>query len=153
MVTATQAQKKFGAPGGNLEGQYMTVWSVPADIRSQLSHVRFSALGTTGFPSKIYMNNLLKAPLERSLRNLIAKNFHREMKTWDGCYIIRNARGLSSWSLHAWGLAIDVNAATNRLGAKPILTNGFVKCFTDAGFDWGGIWKRPDGMHFQLTAL
>ena len=28
-----------------------------------------------------------------------------------------------------------------------------VKCFTDANFDWGGNWKTPDGMHFQLATL
>ena len=152
MITPAQAKAKFGEPG-MAEGNYMLVWSVPADIRSALAHVRFSALGTTGFPGKIYMNKQLKIPLEAALRNIITRGFGPEMKTWDGCYIIRNARGLSSWSMHSWGLAIDVNAATNRLGAKPLLSKGFVKSFTDVGFDWGGIWSRPDGMHFQLAAF
>jgi len=153
MVTPTAAQRRFGTPGGATEGQYMRIWNVPADIRQAFAHVRFSALGTTGFPTRIYLNNLLQAPLEQALRNLIARGFAAEMRTWDGCYIIRNARGLTSWSLHAWGLAVDMNAATNRLGAKPTLSRGFVKCFTDAGFDWGGTWRRPDGMHFQLSSL
>lgn len=152
MITPAQARARFGDPGVS-EGNYMTVWAVPADIRSSLAHVRFSALGTNGFPGKIYMNKGLQAPLDAALRNVIGRGFGPEMKTWDGCYIIRNARGLSSWSLHSWGLAIDVNAATNRLGAKPTLSSGFVKSFTDVGFDWGGIWTRADGMHFQLAAL
>jgi hypothetical protein len=152
MITPAQAKAKFGEPGVS-EGTYMLVWTVPADIRSALAHVRFSALGTTGFPSKIYMNKSLKISLEQALRNVIARGLSAEMKTWDGCYIIRNARGLSSWSLHAWGLAIDTNAATNRLGAPPTLSQGFVRCFTDAGLDWGGKWSRPDGMHFQLASF
>jgi len=131
----------------------MVVWQVPADIRAAFKHVRFSALGTVGFPTRIYMNQLLVGPLEQALRNLMERGFAREMATWDGCYIIRNARGLDDWSLHAWGLAVDVNAATNRLGAKPTLSAGFVKCFTDAGLHWGGRWRRPDGMHFQLATL
>jgi hypothetical protein len=28
-----------------------------------------------------------------------------------------------------------------------------VACFKDAGFDWGGEWSKPDGMHFQLSAI
>jgi hypothetical protein len=54
-------------------------------------------------------------------------------------------------SLHSWGLAIDINAATNRFGGKPTMSAELVKCFTDAGFDWGGVWSNPDGMHFQLA--
>jgi hypothetical protein len=88
--------------------------------------------------------------LEAGLRNLITRGLTGELSTWDGCYIVRNARGLSSWSMHAWGLAFDINAATNRLGAKPTLSAAFVKCFTDAGFVWGGTWRRADGMHFEV---
>lgn len=154
MVTAAQALKKFGDPATRHdEGVYMTIWTVPADIRKALAHVRFSAMGTVGFPEKIYCNKAMVKPLEQALRNLIERGFAQEMKTWDGCFIIRNGRGLSSWSMHAWGLAIDTNAATNRLGAPPTLSAGFVKCFTDAGFDWGGTWKRQDGMHFQLSTI
>jgi len=154
MVTASQALRTFGQPGNAAaESRYMVTWTVPTDIRQSLAHVRFSALGTLGFPVRIYMNRALQAPLEQALRNLIARGRAQELATWDGCYIVRNARGLQSWSLHAWGLAVDVNAATNRLGAAPTLSRAFVKCFTDAGFDWGGNWSRPDGMHFQIARL
>ncbi|MEI9945613.1 MAG: M15 family metallopeptidase [Chitinophagaceae bacterium] len=152
MITPTQAAAKFGQPG-KAEGTYMTIWNVPKDIVAAFSHVQFTALGKMGFPSKIYLNKYIKTPLEQALRNLIAKRLHKEMRSWDGCYVIRNTRGLSAWSLHAWGLAVDVNAASNRLGHTPALSKGFIKCFTDAGFDWGGLWRRPDGMHFQLAAF
>ena len=56
-------------------------------------------------------------------------------------------------SLHSWGIAIDVNAFENGLNQIPKLSPGFVKCFTDAGFEWGGTWKRKDGMHFQLAKI
>jgi hypothetical protein len=55
--------------------------------------------------------------------------------------------------LHSWGVAFDVNASWNGLGVEPKLSAGFVKCITDAGFDWGGTWKRKDGMHFQLSKI
>ena len=71
------------------------------------------------------------------------------------CFNIRPQRGAKTSSLHSWGVAVDVNAAWNPfvVGKKPTLSEGFVKCFTDAGFDWGGTWKRPDGMHFQLRKI
>ena len=79
---------------------------------------------------------------------------YNELKTWDGCFNIRKQRGsLLSMSLHSWGVAIDVNAAWNGLGKVPQLTPAFVKACKDAGFDWGGEWKRKDGMHFQLSKI
>ena len=56
-------------------------------------------------------------------------------------------------SLHSWGIAIDVNAFENGLHQEPRLSAGFVKCFTDAGFIWGGNWRRKDGMHFELAKI
>ena len=102
-------------------------------------------------PKKIYCNKLIVEPLKAAFKNLIDRKFVSELKTWDGCYQVRKMRGLSSQSLHSWGLAVDLNQSTNQLGKQPTLSAGFVKCFTDAGFDWGGVWQRKDGMHFQLS--
>jgi hypothetical protein len=56
-------------------------------------------------------------------------------------------------SLHSWGLAVDFNAAWNGFGAVPTMSPELVACFTDAGFAWGGVWKKPDGMHHQIAVL
>jgi hypothetical protein len=93
------------------------------------------------------------APLSKAFKNLIDTGHVNELKTYDGCFNIRKKRGLNSMSLHSWGVAIDVNAFENGLGVDPKLSAGFVKCFTDAGFQWGGIWRRKDGMHFQLSSI
>ena len=93
------------------------------------------------------------SPLSKALQALISTGKVSELKTWDGCFNIRRKRGLTSMSLHSWGIAIDVNAAWNGLNKTPTLTPGFVKCFTDNGFDWGGTWQRKDGMHFQLSNI
>lgn len=95
----------------------------------------------------------MNAPLEKALSNLIRTGHIEELKTWDGCFNIRKKKRGSTPSLHSWGLAIDVNAAWNGFGEIPTLSSGFVQCFTDSGFDWGGIWTRPDGMHFQLSKI
>lgn len=141
MITSKQCFEKFGEPGLKTEGKYMVVFDVPAELE-------------IGFiPKKIYCNKLLVGPLKSAFKNLIDRNFVEELKTWDGCYQVRKKRGLQSMSLHSWGLAVDLNQATNQLGKEPTLSAEFVKCFTDAGFDWGGTWQRKDGMHFQLSKL
>lgn len=154
MVTSAQALKKYGNPYlTSTQNNNFELWVVDTDILEGLKHVRFSAIGTIGFPKKIFLNKDMKEPLKHALRHLIQFGFNKEMKTWDGCFNIRQKRGLKSFSLHAWAIACDVNQAENQLGMTPKLSAGFVKCFTDAGFDWGGIWTRKDGMHFQLAKI
>jgi len=138
MVTSAQCLKKYGDP--TLE-RSLNVWDVPTELE----------IGV--LPKKIYCNKDMVKPLEQAFKNLIQRNHVMELKTWDGCFNIRKKRGLVSMSLHSWGIAIDVNAAWNGLNKTPQLSAGFVKCFTDAGFDWGGTWTRKDGMHFQLKSI
>lgn len=138
MVTAAQCLRKYGDP--TLQNN-LVMWDVPTELEIGI------------IPKRIYCNRDLIRPLEQAFRNLITRGFVEELKTWDGCFNIRKKRGLNSMSLHSWAIAIDVNAFENGLGVEPKLSAGFVKCFTDAGFDWGGSWKRKDGMHFQLSRI
>jgi hypothetical protein len=142
MVTSAQCLKKWGDPTivAN-ELKYMTVWDVPA-------HLEIGVI-----PKRLYCNKIIVAPLSQAFTNLIDREFVKELKTFDGCFNVRRKRGLKSLSLHSWGIAVDVNAAWNGLGKEPTLSEGFIKCFTDAGFDWGGTWTRKDGMHFQLNNI
>jgi hypothetical protein len=91
--------------------------------------------------------------LEKAFKNIIDRGLVNELKTWDGCFNIRKKRGATSASLHSWGIAIDINAAWNGFGKPPTMSKELVSCFKDVGFDWGGDWTRPDGMHFQLASL
>jgi hypothetical protein len=142
MVSSKQCFDKWGDPlTTHDEGNYMTLWDVPEGLE----------IGV--IPRRIYCNKAMINPLTTAFSLLIDRDFVGELKTWDGCFNIRKKRGLASQSLHSWGIAIDVNAAWNGLGKEPVLSAGFVKCFTDAGFDWGGTWKRKDGMHFQLAKI
>jgi hypothetical protein len=98
----------------------------------------------------VYGHKLMEAPLRQAFKNLVASGYVKELKTFDGCVCVRPMTSGNGWSVHSWGLAIDFNALRNAYGAKPTFSAGFVKCFTDAGFEWGGNWHTPDGMHFQL---
>jgi hypothetical protein len=138
MVTSAEALKKYGLPE---KEAHMTLWEVPAH------------LWVAPLPKKIYCNKDMVKPLLSAICELHATGHIKELKTWDGCFNIRKKRGLSSSSLHSWGIAIDVNAATNGLNKEPTLSEGFVKCFTNNGFEWGGTWKRKDGMHMQLASI
>jgi len=154
MVTSQQALKKYGDPNlTTTQSKHFELWIVEDEIRQAFNHVRFSALGTIGFPKKIFINKDFKPVLKQALQNLIDRGFSTELKTWDGVFIIRTKRGLNSLSLHSFALAVDVNASENQLHQTPKLSAGFVKCFTDAGCDWGGTWTRKDGMHFQLSKI
>jgi hypothetical protein len=138
MVTSAQALKKYGNPENQTS---MILWDVP------------SALEIGVIPKKIYCNKDLVEPLTNAFKSLINSGYVSELKTWDGCFNIRKKRGLASMSLHSWAIAIDVNAFENGLNMRPKLSLGFVRCFTDNGFDWGGTWQRKDGMHFQLSKI
>lgn len=138
MVTASKCFAKYGDPN---KQNNMTLWDVP-------THLEIGII-----PKKIYCNRDIVAPLQKAFENLIRTGHVKELKTWDGCFNIRKKRGLSSMSLHSWGIAVDVNAFENGLGKDPKLSAGFVKCFTDAGFNWGGTWRRKDGMHFELATI
>lgn len=139
MITSSQALKKYGQP--STDNKSLVLWDVP------------SALEIGVIPKRIYCNKDLVKPLETAFANLIKTGCVNELKTWDGCFNIRKKRGLNSMSLHSWGLAVDVNAFENGLNVTPKLSPEFVKCFVDAGFDWGGTWQRLDGMHFQLASI
>jgi hypothetical protein len=139
MVTSQDCLKKYGMPSPG--AKYLVLFVPPTTVPS------------TAIPRRIYCSKDLVIPLQKAITNLVNRGFIEELKTWDGCFNVRQQRGGSSWSLHSWGIAVDVNAQWNRMGAAPTLSDGFVQCFTDAGFDWGGTWKRPDGMHFQLSKI
>lgn len=139
MVTSADCERKYGPASDR--NKWLVVWDVPENLE-------------IGFiPKKIYCNKDMVVPLSHAFNNLIQRGLVSELKTWDGCFNIRKKRGGKTMSLHSWAIAIDVNAFANCFGCKPKLTTKFVKCFTDAGFDWGGTWTKPDGMHFQLAKI
>lgn len=139
MVTSQQALKKYGKP--TINNPHLVLWDVPSELE----------IGV--IPKRIYCNKDLIGPISEAFKKLIDTKAVNELKTWDGCFNIRNKRGLASMSLHSWAIAVDVNAFENGLNQIPKLSKEFVECFTSSGFDWGGTWTRKDGMHFQLSKI
>ena len=138
MITSSDCFKRFGAPETEL---HMVLWDVPSELEVGV------------IPKRIYCNRVMIEPLTKAFRNIIDRRLVAELITWDGCFNIRKKKGSLAVSLHAWGLAIDINAAWNGWKKKPTMSKELVACFTDAGFEWGGRWAAQDGMHFQLARL
>jgi hypothetical protein len=156
MISAADCYKKYGEPSKT--NPFLTWWDVPT--KYEINQI----------PKKLWCNKDLVKPLEQAFENLLTRGFIPELCTWDGCFNIRVIRGYEKkhealtktgrakeaaalMSIHSWAIGIDVNAFENQLGQVPKLSAGFVKCFTDAGFDWGGKFNRVDGMHFQLAQI
>lgn len=70
-------------------------------------------------------------------------------------YACRKIRGSSTWSNHAWGLAVDLNAPENPMGPR----NGKIRQYPKVialwksyGFRWGGDYSgRADDMHMEFV--
>ena len=135
LLSASECLLRYGEPERE---KAMVLWDVPAELE----------IGV--IPKRLYCNRDMVKPLSAAFGNLVRRGLVGQLKTWDGCFNIRTKRGATTASLHSWGVAVDLNAAWNGFGKTPTLSPGFVKCFTDAGLDWGGVWSKPDGMHFQL---
>jgi hypothetical protein len=160
MITDKDCLDKWGEPKNDAKWQskIMTLWYADTTlVNNELLEYRESTL-----PSKIFMNKLLVDPFTKVIKQLIKEDLLGLIKTWDGCFFIRKMKVIKNgkitfsnrYSLHSWGVALDIDASWNQLGnCKPKLDRRIVKVFQDNGFDWGGDFKSCDGMHFQLKEI
>ena len=121
--------------GLGFEHDWMTLWNAPK-----------------GLPFKrIYCNVDLVCDLDLIFDGIFMNGLEKEIKKFDGCFNIRKIRGSKNrWSLHSFGLAIDFNASTNKLGTFGDMHPDIFDIFRSYGWVWGGDFKRKDPMHFQL---
>lgn len=83
-----------------------------------------------------------------------------KLDVFGGCLNVRRMRGGTSWSIHSWGAAIDLDPDNNQLKwgkekalfSKPIY-NDFWKIVEDEGGVSLGRERNYDWMHFQFAAL
>ena len=85
----------------------------------------------------------------------LAKHHPEVLADYNGCFNFRKMRGGSSYSLHAYGAAIDFCAGTNgnhtSWPTKATMPLGAMEIFAREGWlSAGAFWGR-DGMHFQAT--
>jgi hypothetical protein len=150
-IFQSQLSDIFGEPN---EGQFARDYLRTLDLSEYaeaFSHVRDFEGNKWG--CKIYTNFAMHGPLKRAFDAIVAQGLAGQLKSYDGSWNIRRMKGGNSWSVHSWGMAIDFNAATNPFGPELItdFSDEFIKCFTQAGMEWGGSWSgNKDAMHYQL---
>lgn len=105
------------------------------------------------FPeTHIHVHKHFRAMLTKAFKQLEYNGLHKEIKSCDGCFKVRNTKNDNSViSLHAWGVALDMNAEDNPHGSFGVWSPAFIKVMRDndiyCGQDWGG---RKDPMHFAM---
>lgn len=155
MITSAQLIKKYGDPRINTaqwEAKNMTLYDVPLPIEQR----------NPVMPNRIYCHRDFAATLNAWFTAMAQSSLIHEIKTWDGCFNIRQKRGSSSLSIHAFGMAVDFNAAHNPLGLtrEQCIAKGLTpfspmfidlaRKFVNCGADWV---KRPDLMHYEVKTL
>lgn len=75
---------------------------------------------------------------------------------YGGVYNFRAKRGGSSYSVHAWGAAIDLDADDNTFRdswpMKADMSLEIMECFAREGWKSAGAFWGYDAMHFEATA-
>lgn len=123
----------------------------PAWVASNIVRVDLPRVGRA-YVHRIMAPQLLAAFAEIQQAGLIE---HFDPSQFGGGWVARHIdwNPAKPLSMHAWGLAIDLNTRDNALGARPQMNGTIVQIFERWGFAWGGNWNRPDGMHFELARV
>jgi hypothetical protein len=169
-----------------------TTWKPGCPVA--LTQLRYVTVSFRGFDHKAHtgelvVNESVATRVVEAFRSIFAAGFPiEEMRlvttadldaapTGDGndtaAFVCRATRGSSTWSAHAYGLAIDIDPFQNpyskgaevlpelassyldRAEVRPgmILPGGpVVRAFAAIGWTWGGEWRSPvDRMHMTAT--
>lgn len=115
------------------------------------------AAGEVPLLGEVTCHRLLIPQLAAALNEIAERGLAGEIDPaqYGGCYVPRfvDRNPDLPLSMHAFGLAVDLNVATNQLGTAGDMDPRVVQIFERWGFVWGGEWSRPDPMHFELARL
>ena len=119
--------------------------------------------GASGY---VYYHAYIAKNVGGNIRNHVeADHQDQAVRYLVGGYNCRYIAGTTSWSLHAWGAAVDTNSSTNPMGQNfwnglgadgknhgTTLPDIWAGPYPGHKFFWGLNWdSKPDPMHFQYA--
>lgn len=152
-MTTQQATKRYGTPNPTGEG-YLTTIQLPYPMRI--------AWDTDVSVSKMRCHRLVANNFSNVFNDLLAHYGYDKIKElgidlFGGCFNYRKKINGSSWSMHSWAIAIDLDPARNTLRetsrtarfARPEY-KPMIDIFYKHGFISLGVEKNMDWMHFEI---
>lgn len=152
-MTTAQVIKKYGTPNETGAGYLVTI-KLPYPMRI--------AWDTDSSVSTMRCHRLVADKLLAVFNDLLSHYGYDKIKElgidlYGGCFNYRRMRNGSAWSMHAWGIAIDLDPARNTMKetkrtarfARPeykkmidiFYKHGFISLGREKDFDW---------MHFEI---
>jgi len=126
----SQISKVFGEPGSS-----QTKVKMPA--------------GPNGEEIDVTCHSKIAERMKAAFQEIKDRDLSHLIKSFDGCYNYREMTGGSNLSIHSWGTAFDVNAASNGYGQKNRTEDQRI---LSEVFQRYGFFNLPnDWMHFQYT--
>ena len=136
-----------------------------SQVKCQLPFTMVLAWDTGTKLTSYSCHKLVKEPMER-IWNRVYEHYGYDkivdlrLHMFGGCLNVRKMRGGSSWSQHAWGIAVDIDPERNALHttwknaqmSKPEYEK-FVQFWYDEGAINLGVERDFDPMHFQFSRL
>ena len=151
-MTTQAAIKKYGTPNETGAG-YLVRINLPYPMRL--------AWDTDTTVNSIMCHKLVADRLSSVFNELMIEYGYNKIKElgidlFGGCFNYRRMRNGSAWSMHAWGIAIDLDPARNTLKetkrtarfARPEYKS-MIDIFYKHGFIGLGPEQNRDWMHFE----
>lgn len=132
---------------------------------AQMPYPMFLAWDTKSKVTKFSCHKLVKEPIERIFQRTFDYYGYEKIKElrlhlWGGCLNVRKMRGGSSYSMHSWGIAVDMDPDRNQLKwgrDRAVFARPEYKKYWEFVYDEGaislGIERNYDFMHFQFARL
>lgn len=164
-LTTEQAKEKFGDPTGGQPLQGTTFHPDPKWYRDNVVPISMRAFPGAAkiphFPGTVEVHRAFEPALVGFWGALYRAGMidRGVIRSFDGTVAFRLVRGGDHLSMHAFGVAVDFNAAQNPLGGPPaeLGQDGCLLELPYIAYEYGlypgGYFHRQDWMHWQLSVI